>query len=149
MKIFGFLTNNIWAKIVSLIFAIITWFYILDIMDHEVYAPKKEGIENLFTRYHFIVKEVPVRPSFAGTSPEGYRVVSEKIKMVPSTISILGPELVLDKINELRTDKIDLSGHTRSVTLRLGVHSNSKFLRLNDRFVDVFLPVEKLVSQKQ
>lgn len=148
MKFIDTILHNFWAKLISLILAIATWFYVFDLVSTESFSQRKETIENILEKYNFTVKEVPVRPVFRGSSPAGYRTVLENVKVKPSSISILGPESVIEDVTELRTERINLGEYTRSVNLRLGVRSDVRALRLEDKVVDVFLPVEKVKGNK-
>ena len=141
-------TNNFWAKIISLALAVATWFYVFDMVNTDSFIQKKATVEDLLSRHEFTIKEVPVKPVFYGTAPSGYKVLFEKVKIEPSKISIFGPEEVLKDVNELRTDKINISEYTRSVQLRLGINSEVKVLKFEGKTVDVFLPVEPLQKNK-
>jgi YbbR domain-containing protein len=140
--------NNFWAKIISLALAVATWFYVFDMVNTDSFMQKKTTVEDLLSRHEFTIKEVPVKPVFYGTSPSGYRVLFEKVKIEPSRISVFGPEEILEGVNELKTDKIDLNEYTRSVQLRLGISSEVRALKFEDKTVDVFLPVEPLQKDK-
>ncbi len=140
--------NNFWAKIISLALAVATWFYVFDMVNTDSFMQKKTTVEDLLSRHEFTIKEVPVKPVFYGTSPAGYRVLFEKVKIEPSRISVFGPEEILEGVNELKTDKIDLNEYTRSVQLRLGISSEVRALKFEDKTVDVFLPVEPLQKDK-
>ena len=134
--------NNFLAKLIALAFAVATWFYVFDLVNTDQFLKKKKTVEEIFSRYEFAVKEVSVRPIFFGKSPKGYRVKFDEIKVTPSKISVFGPKDIVDGVDELETDKIDLSEHTRNAELRLGLHSDTKFLRIKDKVVNVYLPVE-------
>lgn len=136
--------NNFWAKVITLALAVATWFYVFDLVNSDSFSGKKETAEEIFARYNFIVKEVPVKPVFYGKSPEGYRVDFDKVKVEPSKMSIFGPKDVIGQVEELRTDTINLGEYTRSARLKLGVHSDVKYLKLDDKAVEVYVPVESL-----
>ncbi|MDP8258101.1 MAG: YbbR-like domain-containing protein [Candidatus Aadella gelida] len=144
MNGFKFITNNFLAKIISLALAIATWFYIFDLVNTDSFLQKNETIEDVFSRYQFVMKEVPVKPVFSGKSPEGYRVLFDKVKIEPEKISVFGPEEAMDDLEGLQTDKINLGEYTRSVKLSLGLNSDIKFLKIQDKVVDLYLPVEPL-----
>lgn len=137
-----FITNNFLAKIISLALAIATWFYVFDLVNSDSFIKKNETIEDVFSRYKFIMKEIPVKPVFSGKSPEGYRVLFDKVKIEPAVISVFGPEEAMDDLEGLQTDKINLGEYTRSVKLSLGLNSDIKFLSISDKVVDLYLPVE-------
>ena len=136
--------NNFWPKVISLVLAVATWFYVFDMVNSVSFTPKKETVEASMNRLDFINKEVPVEPVFTGKSPTGYRVAFNKVKVTPSIISIFGPKVVLEDVDDLRTDKIDIGEYTRSVKLTLGLHSDSRILQLRNQTVDVYIPIEKV-----
>ncbi|MFH1845963.1 MAG: YbbR-like domain-containing protein [Candidatus Omnitrophota bacterium] len=142
MKITEIIFRNFLAKIISLILAIATWFYIFDLVNIDSFSQKEQTVEDIFSRYEFTAKKVPVKPLFSGKSPKGYRAVFEKVKITPGEITIFGPGEIVETVSELRTGKINLGEYTRSASLRLGVSSDSKFFKLEEEFVDVYLPVE-------
>lgn len=136
--------NNFWAKLISLILAIATWFYVFDMVNSDSFLQKEETVEDIFSRYKFVVKEVTVKPVFFGTSPKGYRMIFDEVKVDPSRISIFGPKDIVKDVEELKTDRINVGEYTRSVKLSLGLHSNKKLLQLEGKLVDVYLPVVKV-----
>jgi YbbR domain-containing protein len=148
MKIVDVFVNNFWIKLFSLVLAIATWFYVFDLLQTGP-GGKKETIEQVCARYNFIAKEVPVRLVYSGRSPEGYRVIFEKVKISPSTVTIFGPEDIVNAVNELRTDSIDLGEYTHSVKLSLSVQTDVKALKLADKIADVYLPVEQNRPERQ
>ncbi len=149
MRLIDKLFNNFLLKIFSLILAVATWFYVFDLVDTDSISGKKESLEQVLERYNFTAKEVPVRPVFTGTSPQGYRIVYENVKVVPQNMVVFGPLEAVNAASEVRTDAIDTSEYTRSTKLILGVRSDVKFLRLKDKVVDVYLPIEHVQSDKE
>ena len=139
--------NNFWPKIITFALAIATWFYVFDVINKDSFPQKTESAESVFSRYKFIVKDIPVKPVFFGKSPEGYRVVLDKVKIEPERISVFGPEDIIGSIDEIRTDKINLSEYTRSVQLNLGLSSDIDFLDLDEQIVDIYLPIKATDSQ--
>jgi len=146
MGIFKIITNSFWAKIITLIFAIATWFYVFDLVNTDSFLQQKESIEDLLSEYQFILKEVPVKPVFYGKSPEGYQVMFDKVIVEPNEVSIFGPEEIIANIEELKTEKIYLGEYTRSVKLSLGIVSNIENLKVQNNIIDVYLPVEAVPS---
>jgi hypothetical protein len=141
MNLGKIILNNFMAKIIALILAASTWFYVYDLIKNDSYLQKKETAEDMVSRYKFIVKEVPVRPVFTGKSPDGYMVSFDKVKAVPERISVFGPKEIVENLDFLNTENINLAEYTRSVRLRLGLKSNIRFLKMEDKVVDVYLPV--------
>jgi YbbR domain-containing protein len=146
MKIVDIIVNNIWIKVLSLALAIATWFYVFDLVNIE---PKiKESVENVLSREDIIVKDVPVRLDFRGKSPAGYRVDHENVEITPASISIAGPENIINSIKDIRTDQVDISEFTRPVRMKLGLHSRFRSLKMGSGNVDIYLPVEKIIADE-
>lgn len=143
MKIFNAIFSNFWAKVFSLVLAVVTWFYIFDVVSSEFFSQKKEALEDVLSEHAFAVKEVPVRVNFTGKSPEGYRVLLNNVVVDPSKVTIFAPEEVLAGVDELRTDRIDIGEYTRSTSVRSGLHTNVKALDMAAKKVDVYIPVVK------
>ena len=144
MRFMEIIQNNFWAKLIALILAIATWFYVFDMINSDSAMQGKESMEELFERYDFVVRSVPVKAVFVGKSPQGYRVAFDRVKVDPPEISIFGPEEVVGRVDELSTSKINLGEYTRSTKLSLGLQSNMKYFQMKDKVVDVYLPVEAI-----
>ena len=142
MEIQKLFFNNLWMKLIALILAVATWFYVFDLVISDSPMQKGETVEDIFSRYHFSVKQVPVKPAFVGKTPEGYRIPFDKMKIEPETIYVFGPEEVIEGVEELRTEKINLNEYTRSTRILSGINSDIKFLQFEDDAVAIYLPVE-------
>lgn len=136
------ITNNFWAKVVTLVFAIGTWFYVFDLMNSDPYLHRRETAEQILSNFNFSLKEVPIKAVFYGRSPRGYRVAFDKVKVEPEKMTIFGPKSALDQVEELRTDRIDIREYTASVQLKIGISSDVKYINLDNKTVDVYIPVE-------
>jgi len=136
--------TDFWPKFIALILAIATWFYVFDLTNSETFMQKKDSKKDIFELYNFIAKDVPVKPVYFGKSPKGYRVLFDKVKIVPESITIFGPEEAISGINEMQTDNINLAEYTRSIQLRKGLQSDIEGLKIDDKIVDISLPVEEI-----
>ncbi len=142
MKLWSVIFSNFWPKVISLVLAVATWFYVFDLVSNDFFLKRKETAEDVFSKYTFITKELPIKPLFSGKSPEGYRAILSKVKITPPRLAIHGPKDVVYDMKELLTDTINLNEHTRTVTLHLGLHSDRDLLQIEEKIVEVYLPVE-------
>jgi len=140
-RLLGIIFNHFWAKIISIVLAAATWFYVFDLINSDSFSQRTESPESVFSRYDFVVKEVPVKPVFYGKSPVGCRVDYDNVKIVPSRLALYAPKSILIGVTELHTDRIDVGEYTRSVKLTLRLHSNVKTLPIEEKTVDVYIPV--------
>jgi len=144
MNIKTIISNNFLPKIMSLILAAATWFYIYDIVQLDHTPPIQESVEDVISRYKFSVKEVPVKPVFYGKSPSGYAVIFDAVRVTPSSVNVFGPEELMMEVDYLSTEPIDLAEYTRSVKLQLGLRSSVKALDIQDKTVTVDLPIREI-----
>ena len=149
MKMIDVIFHNFWLKLISLVLAVSTWFYVFDLVNSESFSQKKETLEDIFTRYNFVVKDVPVKPIYTGKSPEGYYIPFDDVIIKPAKISIFGPEDVVENVEELKTERIDIGEYTRSTSISFGVYSNVKPLKFKEKTVQVFLPVFPTRSEEK
>ncbi len=146
MKLGKIVFNNFWPKVIALVLAIATWFYVFDLVNTDSFLQKKETVEEMLSRFEFTLKEVPVKPVFTGRSPEGYQAIFEKVIVDPSKVTLFGPGEILDGVSELRTEPIDVSEYTKSARLEAKVGSDVKALNFKDKTVYVYLPVEPVAK---
>lgn len=146
MNIKKIILNNLLAKMIALAFAVATWFYVFDLMNSDPFLLRREQSMDVFEKYEFEVKKVPVRAVFYGRPPGGYRALLDDVKVDPAVIAVFGPRAVLSQVDELRTETIDLSEYTRSRRFKLGIASDVRYLRLEDKVVDVYVPIEAVGS---
>lgn len=66
-----------------------------------------------------VTKQVPVKIDLTGSLPEGYQLLNTKL--TPETVRIIAPAILADTINELETQKIDISGKVESYSREIGI----------------------------
>lgn len=146
MRIKEIILNNFLAKLIALIFAFATWIYVFDLMNSDPFPHRREASGDVFDKYDFGVKKMPVKPVFYGRPPSGYRVNFDNVKVDPSVIAVFGPKEVLSQVDEIRTETIDLSAYTRSRQFKVGIRSDVRYLRMEDKVVDISVPIEAVGS---
>lgn len=134
--------KNFWLKIMSLILAIIAWYYVTEDLRH---MPGEERLPFWvsYTQAN-VVKEVKIVPVIVGHPAKSYVLHSENITVKPDTTFIMGPKRIVDKIGSLRTWQIDVTGQnrTRSLTAPLELVKGVRFYG-SSGIVDVTIPIEK------
>ncbi len=87
-------------------------------------------------------REVPVRPTLQGMSPEGFRIVKADVK--PPTIRIKGAESRVDAVNEVTTLPFDVSGVRQSVERDVGVDLQRLNVQLDGPLPRLFVEIQPL-----
>src|SRR5262249_13190407 len=57
-------------------------------------------------------KEVTVEPRFAGSQPDGYKIVGVRVE--PDVVTVTGPESVVNKIEKVTTTTVSLNSQTKT-----------------------------------
>lgn len=141
MRARKWIINNLGLKILSLILAIATWFYV----NHELRKLKTEEEKAIFSMLHYdvISKRLPIQLTIVGEAREGYEIVTDGITVDPETCVVIGPKNILDKVDLARTLPIDISEHTKDVNRETALAPIAEGLTLKDTFVTVHIPLVK------
>ena len=109
-------------------------------IDPEVIAVKIDEI---------IVQKLEVEPSFLGEPAIGYRLDPSRVQLDPRSVLVEGPKSQLEKIKKIKTQPIDVVGRVRSFrkTVRLADEPGLKLL--SEAWVDVYVPIEEAVGEKE
>jgi len=140
-KIKNIVLNNAGLKVISLVLAIVMWFYIageLNRLALEEGMGIKGGVP-----YKIAAKVLPISIDIRGSVIEGYELKKEKILVTPEVCNVVGVKRLLDQVESIRTVPIHVGEYTRTITLRVSLVSPSKGIRLVDRFATVVIPIEK------
>lgn len=96
-----------------------------------------------------IVQKVAIKPNFLGEPAFGYKVYTDKIEMNPNAAMLEGPKGQLEKLQSIKTEKVDLVGRIRSFrrTLNLEIPANIKIL--SEDVVDLYVPIQEAYDEKE
>ena len=95
-----------------------------------------------------LVKKLEVKPDFDGEPAFGYKLSKDEVQLDPNAILMEGPKGELEKIDFIKTEKIDLVGRIRSFrrTVELDIPHNIK--PLSEALIDVFIPIKEEFEEK-
>ncbi|MBL7072026.1 MAG: YbbR-like domain-containing protein [Candidatus Omnitrophica bacterium] len=141
MKANKLVINNLGLKILSLILAIGTWFYI----NMELTNVKIEEEKAIFSMLHYDVvsKKLPIQLTIVGKVRSGYKVDTEGITIDPEICAVIGPKNMLENVEIARTIPVDISEYTQNITKDLALAPIAKGMELKNYFVKVFIPILK------
>ena len=96
-----------------------------------------------------IARKMPVKANFVGEPAFGYKVGEAQIEMSPNAVMVEGPKGQLEKIDSIKTEKIDLVGRVRSLrrTVTLELPENVKLL--GEPYIDVYVPIDEASDEKK
>ena len=146
MRAKRWITNNIGLKLLALVLAITTWFYI----NKELAKIKNEEERAIFSmlNYNVISKKLPIQLTIVGKPQEGYEVLTEGITIDPVTCVVIGPQKILMDVSVARTIPIDISEYTKDITKHFSLAPIAKGISLRDYLIKVHIPVVKINRPK-
>lgn len=140
-RIKNVILNNIGLKILSMVLAIVVWFYIAGELNRialEEGMGLKGGIP-----YRVAAKTFPIVVDVRGNVISGYKINSDKILITPQVCNAVGIKRLVDKVEFIKTAPIDVSEYTKTLTVRASLVSPAKGIKLVDEFATVVIPIEK------
>lgn len=89
------------------------------------------------------IKRIPLEPVIRGTPAEGYEISGTLLS--PDSVTVEGPESVLDSIASFKTTSVDLDGHSDNFSVQVGVENSNKFVRVLNNDVRLSLSIAKIM----
>ena len=141
MKAKKWITNNLGLKVLSLILAIATWYYIA----WELEKAKIEEERAIFSMLHYdvISKKLPIQLIMVGDAVEGYEIIESGVTIDPQVCVVIGPKHILENIESARTVPLDISEYTKAIDAQLSLAPIARGIVLKDDFVKVHIPIVK------
>ena len=146
MKARRWITNNLGLKMLSLVLAITTWFYI----NRELAKMKNEEERAIFSliNYEVTSKRLPVNLTLVGNTQKGYEIATDKITLEPETCVVIGPKKILSDISYVRTLPIDISEYTKDIAKEVPLAPIAEGISLKDYMVKIHIPIIKKVEEE-
>lgn len=95
-----------------------------------------------------IVKKTEIKPQFIGEPAFGYNLRTAEIELNPNAVLVEGPKGQLEKLDGIKTERINLVGRTRSFrqTVSLDLPPNIKLI--GEPLVDIYIPIQEESDEK-
>lgn len=141
MKISKVITNNMGLKAIALMLALVTWVYVGEAAKID---GEKTALRRLLSPSDYIAKKLIIKPIFVAGVPVGYEFLANEVKVMPDSIVVVGPSKILSSKEFIYTNPIDLTEHTKTKTIEIGLEDISRSIQFDQTEVQVHLPVRKL-----
>ncbi len=143
MKFGKTILNNFWLKIIALILAIITWFYVINLIEDT--TGKKTILAKMLPSYgRMISKKLFIKAVFVGELPEKYELIMEEVKIDPPYFIVAGPKFIFNKVDRLETAPIDISRYRRTVIYEAQISSIGPSVDTERLLVKVTIPIKRV-----
>lgn len=96
-----------------------------------------------------IVQKLAVKPHFLGEPAFGYKVNQDHIQLNPNAVLVEGPKAQLEKMDSVKTEKIDLVGRVRSFRRTLALDLPMNLKAVSEDLIDVYIPIQESYDEKK
>lgn len=144
MGIKKFFLNNIGLKLIALVLAVITWIYIVGELDKG--TPEDRAALEKLLPYRMTAKIFPIQLNLTGESKEGYEILTDSVTITPRDVMVVGPRSLLSRVAFIKTEPIDISEHTKSISEDVSLMPLAKGLSIKEKFVSVKIPIKKIAE---
>lgn len=138
------LKGSVFLKLVSLVVALLTYWYI----QNEIRGRERDtAVDPSYKLIKLTAKNLPVRLRFETSPPEGYRLMEEQIVVTPSEVTAIGPEAMLEEAVYAQTSTIDVSEYTKTVTKQVPLESVSGIHLVGEPYMVIAtVPIERIAQ---
>ena len=141
-RLFG---ENLLLKGISLILAIGLWFYIVN----ELGKGSEEetiALQRILPSYGMLTKKLVIKPIIVGKPKQGFRIVEDKIAVLPEFCIVLGPRKVLRNLRFIYTMPVDIAGGDAMVAKQVPLKPLAPGVYVEEILVTVNIPIEKKIQ---
>ena len=96
-----------------------------------------------------IIKKLTVQVAFMGEPAYGYRVDQEEIELDPNAVLVEGPKAILEKIDNVKTEPIQLVGRVRSFRRTARIQQQPELRLVGDGISEVQIPIKPEFSERE
>lgn len=142
MRVRNFFTRNLGIKFVSLILALMVWFYIVGELNKGS-EEERMLLRRVIPPGDMIARKLPIRPLFVGNPKKGYIIDEKKVIVMPEYCIVVGSREIMGNIKAAYTMPIDIDGLSKSFTKSVALNPVASGIYMEETFVQVTVPVER------
>ena len=96
-----------------------------------------------------IVKKLAIQPHLVGEPAFGYIVSQSEMELNPNAVLIEGPKAQLEKLDAIKTEKLELVGRNRSFRRTVGLELPPNVKLLSESLIDIYVPIREQFEEKK
>jgi YbbR domain-containing protein len=135
-------TNNLGLKLISLVLALMLWFYIVEELEKGS-EDDMRFLNKVLPSEGVAAKKLLIRPVVVGRPKSGYVVSTENIITSPDYCIVVGTRGLLGKIRHAYTMPIDVAGAYKTITKSVPLNPIAPGVYMEETLVQVTVPIEK------
>jgi|GEM_PF-967717 hypothetical protein len=140
-------TKHILLKVLSLVLALLSWFYIVSELNK---GPNEELalLKRLSPGENMVAKKLMIIPVFVGKPAWGNIVRRDQAVMVPDYCVVMGTRNDLGKVKAAYTVPIDLKRASKTFTTQAALSPIAPGVYMEETLVEVTVPIEKNTGEQ-
>ncbi|MCX5668081.1 MAG: hypothetical protein NTY34_07235 [Candidatus Omnitrophica bacterium] len=142
------LTKHLLLKFLSLMLALLAWFYIVNELNK---GPNEELelLRKMRPGESIVAKKLMISPVFTGKPSWGNTVRRDQLVVVPEYCVVMGSKNVLGKVKSAYTVPIDLKRASKTFITQVALSPIAPGVYMEDMLVQVTVPIEKDTGGQQ
>ena len=137
-----FFTKHLALKILSLILALLVWFYIVNELNKGS-VEELQILHKIMPTEGMIAKKLIIKPVFTGHTHWGYKIPEDRAMVVPEYCMAVGARNALENIKFAYTMPIDIKRASKPFTTTVPLSMVAPGVYMEETLVQVTVPVEK------
>lgn len=145
MRFGKWIVHNGGLKVIALVLAVITWFYVFNEIEH-LHTKESSPAQLLPSYGKLISRKLYVKAIVIGEVSEGYRMNVNDVQIDPPYFVVAGPASVLRTVERLETEPIDISRYTKTTMVDAHILPITPSIDVGKLTVKVTIPIKKAES---
>ncbi len=137
-----FFTKHLILKALSLILALLVWFYIVNELNKGS-VEEVQMLRKMLPSEGLVAKKLNIKPVFVGRPRRGYKINREQAVIVPEYCIVVGARDVLGRIKFVYTMPVDVRNITKTFIASVPLNPIAPGVYMEETLVQVTVPVEK------
>ena len=123
--------------------AVLTYLYIHNEINN---IERNNSADASYKLIKLTAKSLAISVRLETTPPDGYRILSDKITVSPSQVTVIGPEVLLENALTAETAIVDVSESTKTVNKKIPLESVAgiPLVAGQSTMVEITVPIEKI-----
>jgi len=148
MKLWKWALNNFGLKVLALILAVITWFYVFN--EIEATKPQPPSLVKVLPDYGSMVsRKLFVKAIFIGSLPEGYDLLVEKVLIDPPYFVVAAPRSVFNDVDKIETEPIEIDKFKKTHIYNARIKPIAPSIDTDRLTVRVTIPIKKIEQAQE
>ena len=138
----NFFTKHLALKLLSLILALLVWFYIVNELNKGS-LEELQLVHKILPTEGLIAKKLVIKPVFVGNPHWGYQINREQAVVIPEYCMVVGPRTTLEKLNFAYTIPVEVKRAVKTFTTSATLSPVAPGVYMEETLVQVIVPIEK------